>query len=132
MASEPKLFKRRLLGYQRKAVDAHLATVDAAIAELGEQVASATSPDHHELVLRATRLSVEAVIEQAEADADRIRRAAHDEAAGILADAYALVRARDDVIDLTESATDDAGDLADDEAALFDGERSATDLDPAT
>ncbi|MEM8706150.1 MAG: hypothetical protein AAGE98_06805 [Actinomycetota bacterium] len=117
MASEPKLFKRRLFGYQRKAVDAHLATVDTGIADLQAKVEAASTPEQHELVLRATRLSVETVLEEAEADAERIRADARVEAEAIVADAYDLARAKDRVIDLTE-----------DEAALFDGEPTAADL----
>ena len=112
--TNPKLFKRRLFGYQRKAVNEHLATVDASILELQAKVEEAASPEHHDLVLRATRLSVEAVMEQAEADADAIREAARAEAEGMLADAYDLTRARKDVIDLTE-----------DEQAIFDARPTA-------
>lgn len=107
--SNQKLFKRRLFGYQRKAVNEHLATVDASIAELQAKVDEAASQEHQDLVLRATRLSVESVLEQAEADADAIREAARAEAESMLADAYDLARARKDVIDLTE-----------DEEAIFD------------
>lgn len=117
MATRPKLFKRRLFGYQRTAVDAHLATVDEAIAELQAKVDEASAPEHHELVLRATRLAVESILEQAETDAERIRHDARAEADGIVADAFELARANERVIDLT-----------DDEAALFDGEPTATDL----
>lgn len=112
--SNPKLFKRRLFGYQRKAVNEHLATVDASIVELQAKVEEAASPEHQDLVLRATRRSVEAVMEQAEADADAIRAAARAEAEGMLADAYDLTRARKDIIDLTA-----------DEEAIFDARPKA-------
>lgn len=112
MASS-KPFKRRLFGYQRKAVDAHLAVVDTSIAELQAKVDEASSPEHHDLVLRATRLSVESVLEAAEADAEGIRAAARAEAEGIVADAYELARA-------TNRSGESVIDLTEDEAALFD------------
>ena len=112
--SNPKLFKRRLFGYHRKAVNEHLASVDASIAELEARVDEAASPEHQDLVLRATRLSVESVLEQAETDAEAIRQAARAEAEAMLADAFDLTRARKDVIDLTA-----------DEEAIFDARPSA-------
>ena len=83
MAGKRKRFKRRLFGYRRAAVDARLDELTATIEALEYQCA-ATAPDHDDLVLRATRLSVAAVMEQAEADAEEIRRSARDEAAAIL------------------------------------------------
>lgn len=83
MAGKRKRFKRRLFGYRRAAVDARLDELTATIEALEHQCA-ATAPDHDDLVLRATRLSVAAVMEQAEADAEEIRRSAREEAAAIL------------------------------------------------
>jgi hypothetical protein len=85
MARKRRHFKRRLFGYRRVAVDARLDELTATIEALERQCA-ATVPDHYDLVLRATRLSVVAVLEQAEADAEEIRQSARDEAAVILPD----------------------------------------------
>ena len=82
MAGKRKRFKRRLFGYRRSAVDARLDELAATIEALERQCAVA--PDHDDLVLRATRLSVAAVMEQAEADAEDIRQSARDQAAAIL------------------------------------------------
>jgi len=84
MARNPKRFKRRLLGYQRGAVDARLDELTAMIEALESQSGLAT-PDQDDLVLRATRLSVAAIMEQAEADAEEIRQSAQTEAAILLA-----------------------------------------------
>ena len=81
MAGKRKRFKRRLFGYRRSAVDARLDELAATIEALERQCAA---PDHDDLVLRATRLSVAAVMEQAEADAEDIRQSARDQAAAIL------------------------------------------------
>jgi len=83
MAEKRKRFKRRLFGYRRAAVDARLDELTATIEAL-EHRCAATAPDHDDLVLRATRLSVAAVMEQAEADAEDIRQSARDQAAAIL------------------------------------------------
>jgi len=93
-------FSRRPLGYRRRSVDAHLATVDTHIASLQAALDEALSDEQQELVLRATRRSVEDVLGSAEADATEIRAQANADAAAILADAYELGRARDHVIDL--------------------------------
>ncbi len=65
---DERRFKRRLFGYQRSAVDSHLegveVTIDLLRADLDTQDA-----ERAELVLRATRQSVEAVM------ADAYRRA---------------------------------------------------------
>ena len=100
MSKEQRVFKRQLFGYRRKAVDEHLALVDASIADLREAVERAAEPEHHELVLRATRLAVEDVMQRAHDDATRIRTEAETEAARLLADAYDIVAAREAVIDL--------------------------------
>lgn len=84
MARNPKRFKRRLFGYRRAAVDAHIDELTAKIEALENQSGLAT-PDQDDLVLRATRLSVAAIMEQAEADAEEIRQSAHTEAAILLA-----------------------------------------------
>ena len=84
MARNPKRFKRRLLGYRRDAVDARLDELTAMIEALESQSGLAT-PDQDDLVLRATRLSVAAIMEQAEADAEEIRQSARTEAAILLA-----------------------------------------------
>ena len=84
MARNPKRFKRRLFGYRRAAVDAHIDELTAKIEALENQSGLAT-PDQHDLVLRATRLSVAAIMEQAEADAEEIRQSARTEAAILLA-----------------------------------------------
>ena len=84
MARNPKRFKRRLLGYRRAAVDAHIDELTAKIEALENQSGLAT-PDQDDLVLRATRLSVAAIMEQAEADAEEIRQSARTEAAILLA-----------------------------------------------
>ena len=80
MARTPKRFKRRLFGYRRAAVDARLDELTATIEAL-ENESGPAAPDQDDLVLRATRLSVAAVMEQAEADAEEIRQAARAEAA---------------------------------------------------
>ena len=85
MVGKRKRFKRRLFGYRRSAVDARLDDLAATIEALERQCAAA--PDHDDLVLRATRLSVAAVMEQAEADAEEIRQLARDAAATVLGDA---------------------------------------------
>ena len=82
MAAKPKRFKRRLFGYRRAAVDARLGELTDTLEALEHQAAAA-APHQDDLVLRATRLSVAAVMEQAEADAEEIRQSARDEAAGI-------------------------------------------------
>lgn len=87
MAAKPKRFKRRLFGYQRAAVDAHLDRLTDTIDALEQQTAEGRVADHDELVLRATRLSVAAVMEQAEAEAEEIRQLARDAAATVLGDA---------------------------------------------
>ena len=84
MARNPKRFKRRLFGYRRAAVDAHIDELTAKIEALENQSELAT-PDQDDLVLRATRLSVAAIMEQAEADAEEIRQSAQTEAAILLA-----------------------------------------------
>ena len=84
MARNPKRFKRRLFGYRRAAVDAHIDELTAKIEALENQSGLAT-PDQDDLVLRATRLSVAAIMEQAEADAEEIRQSAQTEAAILLA-----------------------------------------------
>ena len=84
MARNPKRFKRRLFGYRRAAVDAHIDELTAKIEALENQSGLAT-PDQDDLVLRATRLSVAAIMEQAEADAEEIRQSARTEAAILLA-----------------------------------------------
>ena len=80
MARNRKRFKRRLFGYRRAAVDARLDELTATIEALENQSGLAT-PDQDDLVLRATRLSVAAIMEQAEADAEEIRQSAQTEAA---------------------------------------------------
>ena len=84
MARNPKRFKRRLLGYRRETVDARLDELTATIEAL-EYQSGLAAPDQDDLVLRATRLSVAAVMEQAEADAEEIRQSARAEAAILLA-----------------------------------------------
>ena len=84
MARNPKRFKRRLFGYRRAAVDAHIDELTAKIEALENQSGLAT-PDQDDLVLRATRLSVAAIMEQAEAEAEEIRQSARAEAAILLA-----------------------------------------------
>ena len=84
MARNPKQFKRRLFGYRRAAVDARLDELTATIEAL-EYQSGLAAPDQDDLVLRATRLSVAAVMEQAEADAEEIRQSARAEAAILLA-----------------------------------------------
>ena len=84
MARNPKRFKRRLFGYRRAAVDAHIDELTAKIEALENQSGLAT-PDQDDLVLRATRLSVAAIMEQAEAYAEEIRQSAQTEAAILLA-----------------------------------------------
>ncbi|HAB58176.1 MAG: hypothetical protein CL433_11465 [Acidimicrobiaceae bacterium] len=82
MAAKPKRFKRRLFGYGRAAVDARLDELTDTIEALEHQAAAAAS-HQDDLVLRATRLSVAAVMEQAEADAKEIRQSARNRAAAI-------------------------------------------------
>ena len=84
MARNPKRFKRRLFGYRRAAVDARLDELTATIEALENQ-SSLAARDQDDLILRATRLSVAAVMEQAEADAEEIRQSARAEAAIFLA-----------------------------------------------
>ena len=108
MSKNERPFKRQFFGgYKRKAVDEHLAVVDASIADLREAVEKASEPAHQELVLRATRLAVEDVLQRAHDDAVRIRSEAETEASRLLADAYDIVAAREAVIDLRPEATDE-------------------------
>ena len=100
MSKSKVVFKRQLFGYRRKAVDEHLAVVDASIADLREAVGRATEPEHHDLVLRATRLAVEEIMQRAHDEARRIRTEAETEAARVLVDAYDIAAIRDEVIDL--------------------------------
>lgn len=102
-------FKTRLFGYQRKAVDAHLAAIDESISALQGAVDHATGVDQQDLILRATRRSVESVLQQAELDADRIRAEAHAEANQVLADANELADSRPPVIDLRRDNEDAVG-----------------------
>ena len=83
MARNPKRFKRRLFGYRRAAVDARIDELTATIEALECQSGPGT-PGQDDLVLRATRLSVAAIMEQAEADAEDIRQSARTEAAILL------------------------------------------------
>ena len=76
MSSVYASFKRQVLGYRRKAVDARLAELEASIAELQDQLERATHPDAHDLALRATRLAVEEILQAATDDAASIRAAA--------------------------------------------------------
>jgi len=117
-------FSRALFGYRRTQVDQRLAQIDATIVELRAGVDAASSVEHHDLVQRATRRSVESVIEQAHAEAVRIRAEADAEAAGILADAYELVKARDHLIDLRadEEPTADPALAAEGDGDLFTAE----------
>ena len=82
MAGKQKRFKRRLFGYRRAAVDARLDELTAKIEALERQSGLAT-PDQDDLY-SATRLSVAAIMEQAEADAEDIRQSARHQAAAIL------------------------------------------------
>lgn len=116
--SKKRPFKRQLLGYRRKAVDEHLALVDASIADLRAAVERAAEPEHHDLVLRATRLAVEDVMQRAHDDALRIRAEAETEAARLLADAYDIVAAREGVIDLRPELDEERQDAAAVEAEL--------------
>ncbi len=100
MRKKDREFPRQVFGYRRQAVDEHLAVVDASIADLREAVERAAEPEHHDLVLRATRLAVEDVLQRAHDEALRIRTEAEEEAARMLADAYDIVAAREAVIDL--------------------------------
>lgn len=76
MSSARPPFKRQVLGYRRKAVDEHLAALDASIAELQDQLERVAHPDAHDLALRATRLAVEEILQAATDDAASIRAAA--------------------------------------------------------
>ncbi|MEM9202232.1 MAG: hypothetical protein AAGC53_11250 [Actinomycetota bacterium] len=107
MSNNARHFKRQLFGYRRRAVDEHLAVVDASIADLREAVEAASRPEHHDLVLRATRLAVEDVLQRAHNDAEKIRSDAETEAARMLADAYEIVAARESVIDLRPTTEPD-------------------------
>ena len=121
LAKPKKEFARRLWGYRRKDVDQRLAEIDASIGLLQVQLdATELSAGHHDLVLRATRRSVEDVLERANADADAIRAAAEAEASRVLADAYELVKARDAaVIDLRSAAASNGAAEVDADAELF-------------
>lgn len=68
-------FKRRIWGYQRAAVDQHLTATDLTVQELAATIGAAPS-ERSDLVLRATRLSVEAVMADAHHRAARIIEAA--------------------------------------------------------
>jgi hypothetical protein len=129
-------FKRQFLGYRRSAVDDHLATVDASIADLRAAVDKAAHPDHQDLVLRATRRAVEDVMQRAHDDATRIRDEAEAEAAQVLADAYAIAGRRDEVIDLRAAAAAEptAVDEVQDEphGELRDDEQRPSSLAPST
>lgn len=117
-------FKRQLFGYRRRAVDDHLAVVDASIADLRDALRRAAEPDR-ELILRATRLAVTDVMQQAHDEAGRIRTAAESEAKRLLADAYQLVAARPPVIDLR--AEDDTAIDPDESGLIRDAAAVAED-----
>lgn len=121
LARPKREFTRSLWGYSRSEVDDQLAGIDATIAELQLAIDRAVTPtDQHDLVLRATRRSVEEVMERAQAEADAIRSEAKAAASQLLADAYQLVRARDGaVIDLRAEAADSTTSREDLEADLF-------------
>lgn len=123
IARPKKEFPRRLWGYRRGDVDTRLAEIDATIGLLQVRIdATENAAGHHDLVLRATRRSVEEVIERANADAADIRAAAEAEASRLIADAYELVRARDAaVIDLR------AGEPADSPESPSDADLFAPD-----
>ena len=105
MGKTQRQFKRQFLGYRRRAVDDHLAVVDSAIAELREALSRAAEPDQHDLVLRATRLAVEGVMQQAHDEAARVLSEAEAEAGRLLADALERISAGSATIDLrTEDA----------------------------
>lgn len=122
-ASRPgREFKRGFFGYRRKEVDARLAEIDALIADLQVSIEATASVEHHDLVLRATRRSIEEMMERAERDAAAVREGAEAVAAKLLADAYELARARDGaVIDLRPDDAGHEGDTATAsvESALF-------------
>ena len=121
LARPKREFTRSLWGYSRREVDEQLASIDATIAELQvaiDQAVNAT--DQHDLVLRATRRSVEEVLERAQTDAAAIRSEAQAEASQLLADAYELVKARDAaVIDLRSEVAEPPASAEQIEADLF-------------
>ena len=121
LANPKKEFRRRLWGYRRKDVDDRLAEIDASIGLLQVQIdATEMSAGQHDLVLRATRRSVEEVLERANADADAIRAAAEADATRVIADAYELVKARDAaVIDLRPAPHANGSVDLDADAELF-------------
>lgn len=124
MKRNQREFKRQLFGYRRRAVDDHLAVVDASIADLRDALRRAAEPDR-ELILRATRLAVTDVMQQAHDEAGRIRTAAESEAKRLLADAYQLVAARPPVIDLR--AEDDTAIDPDESGSIRDAAAVAED-----
>lgn len=99
-------FRRGLFGYRARQVDARLAALDATIAELRVAVDAASSSDHRDLVERATRRSALRMLEATREEADALRAAARSEADAMLADAYELVRARDESVDLKRGPHD--------------------------
>ncbi len=64
-------FGRRIWGYQRSAVDDHLVTIDTTIEEL-KALVDGQENARADLVLRATRRSVEAIMAEANSEAGEI------------------------------------------------------------
>ncbi len=85
-------FTRRLLGYQRAAVDEHLDRIDATIEELRSTLESQEA-DRGDLVLRATRRSVEAVMADAHQRAAEVVEDAHRQARDIVEDGHRVAGA---------------------------------------
>ena len=105
-ARRARPFGRALLGYRRRSVDGRVAALEATIADLHAAVDGAASPDHRGLVERATRRTAQQMLEAARDEAEAIRAAADSDASAVLADAYELVRARDEPIDLRGGASE--------------------------
>lgn len=74
-SKKARRFKSRIWGYRRSAVDQHLSAMDLTLEEL-EATITALHGERSDLVLRATRLSVEAVMAEAHQRAAEIVDAA--------------------------------------------------------
>ena len=90
-----KAFRRRLLGYHREDVDEMLVHLTASLTSLEIRLQAAEfAAKQEDLVLRATRRSVDEVLKRAEKDADGIRAAAESDAASLLAEVFGPLRGR--------------------------------------
>jgi hypothetical protein len=100
-----RAFRRRLLGYHRRNVEETLVQLTAALTSLEIRLQAAEfSAKQEDLVLRATRRSVEDVLKRAEKDANDIRRAAEAASASLLAEVFGPLRTSPEGEETTRNA----------------------------